>query len=153
MITLISFIALLVAGANWLSIGMLQYDFIAGIFGTQSSFLSRTVYIFFGVCAAWMLIMAIKQKGKIKINDNGFGKQKDLLASSNHQSEHEKPYQSHHQATNAEFANEIHTSRSYNMPHNMPNNMSSDTSTNVELGQEIHRANAHFLKNPFEKDN
>ncbi len=72
MITLICYVLLLVGAANWLSIGLMQYDFVAGFFGTQSSFLSRMIYIIIGFAAIWMVLMTFKQRGKIKINDNGF---------------------------------------------------------------------------------
>ena len=74
MVTLISFFVILLGAFNWFSIGLMQYDFIAGIFGTQSSFLSRAVYILVGFAAIWFVIMAFVQKGRIKINDNGFKK-------------------------------------------------------------------------------
>ena len=32
---IISFLILILGGLNWLSIGLLQYDFVAGFFGTQ----------------------------------------------------------------------------------------------------------------------
>lgn len=78
MVTLISFILLILGAANWMCIGLMQYDFIAGFFGTQSSFLSRTIYIIVGFAAIWMIIMAFKQRGRIKINDNGFSKKEPL---------------------------------------------------------------------------
>lgn len=74
MITLISFFIVLLGAFNWLSIGLMQYDFVAGVFGTQSSFLSRMIYILVGFAAVWLIITTFLQKGKIKINDNGFKK-------------------------------------------------------------------------------
>lgn len=74
MITLISFFVVLLGAFNWLSIGLMQYDFVAGIFGTQSSFLSRTIYILVGFAAIWLIVTTFLQKGRIKINDNGFKK-------------------------------------------------------------------------------
>lgn len=35
--TLICLGLLLIGGINWLSIGFLQYDFVAGLFGSQAS--------------------------------------------------------------------------------------------------------------------
>ena len=55
---------------NWLSIGMLQYDIIAGFFGTQASIFSRIVYIIFGFAALWLLIMAFRGKGRIHVLKN-----------------------------------------------------------------------------------
>lgn len=67
MITFISFLIVLFGSINWLSIGMLQYDIIAGFFGTQSSMFSRIIYIIFGFSAIWLIVSAIRQKGKINI--------------------------------------------------------------------------------------
>ncbi len=67
MITFISFLIVLFGSINWLSIGMLQYDIIAGFFGTQSSMFSRIIYILFGFAAIWLIVSAIRQKGKINI--------------------------------------------------------------------------------------
>lgn len=67
MITFISFLIVLFGSINWLSIGMLQYDIIAGFFGTQSSMFSRIIYILFGFAAIWLIVSAIRQRGKINI--------------------------------------------------------------------------------------
>lgn len=67
MITFISFLIVLFGSINWLSIGMLQYDIIAGFFGTQSSMFSRIIYIIFGFAAIWLIVSAIRQRGKINI--------------------------------------------------------------------------------------
>ncbi len=67
MITFVSFIIVLFGSVNWLSIGMLQYDIIAGFFGTQANIFSRIIYILFGFAAIWLVISAIRQKGKINI--------------------------------------------------------------------------------------
>ena len=85
MITLISFFIVLLGTFNWLSIGLMQYDFVAGIFGTQSSFLSRAVYIVVGFAGVWLVIMAFVQRGRIKINDNGF--KRDVLKAKKRNSE------------------------------------------------------------------
>ena len=67
MITFISFLIVLFGSINWLSIGMLQYDIIAGFFGTQANIFSRIIYIIFGFAALWLIISAVRQKGKINI--------------------------------------------------------------------------------------
>lgn len=67
MITFICFLVLLIGGINWLSIGALQFDMVAGIFGTQASIMSRIVYILVGVATIWMIFQAIRQRGKINI--------------------------------------------------------------------------------------
>lgn len=78
MITFISFVLVLVGAVNWFSIGALQYDFIAGFFGSQASILSRIVYFFVGIGALWLVIQAFRGKGNIKINNDGFEKKTHL---------------------------------------------------------------------------
>lgn len=70
MITFISFLIVLFGCVNWLSIGMLQYDIIAGFFGTQANIFSRIIYIIIGFAALWFVVSAIRQKGKINIFKN-----------------------------------------------------------------------------------
>ena len=68
MLTLISFILVLVGCANWLCIGLLQFDFVAGIFGSQANIFSRIVYVVIGVAAAIVVVNLIKNKGKLTFN-------------------------------------------------------------------------------------
>jgi len=49
MFTLISFILVIIGSINWLCIGLLQYDFVAGLFGSQSNVFSRIVYAIIGL--------------------------------------------------------------------------------------------------------
>ena len=49
-------ILLIIGGLNWLLVGLFQFDLVAGIFGGQSSALSRLIYIVVGLCAIWQLI-------------------------------------------------------------------------------------------------
>lgn len=68
MFALISLLVVLVGCANWLTIGLLQFDFVAGLFGSQSNIFSRIVYVIVGVCAIILTINIIKNKGKIGFN-------------------------------------------------------------------------------------
>ncbi len=67
MITFIAFVLTILGCINWLMIGLLQYDFIAGLFGFQASIFSRIVYILFGVGAVYLFIRVIANKGTFKI--------------------------------------------------------------------------------------
>lgn len=67
MFTLIAFLLTIAGCANWLMIGLLQYDFIAGIFGFQASILSRLIYILFGIGALYLIIRIIANKGSVKV--------------------------------------------------------------------------------------
>lgn len=68
MLALISLLAVLIGCANWLTIGLLQFDFVAGLFGSQSNIFSRIVYVIIGVCAVILTINIIKNKGRIAFN-------------------------------------------------------------------------------------
>ena len=65
MISIIAFIVVIFGAMNWLSIGMFQYDLVAGLFGYQGSIFSRMVYIFVGICACWLVYSVIKNKGSL----------------------------------------------------------------------------------------
>ena len=62
-----AFIMTCLGGLNWLMIGALQYDFIAGIFGTQANVLSRIIYVFIGFCSMYILVVTIFSKGRLKL--------------------------------------------------------------------------------------
>lgn len=77
MITLLAFLIVLIGSINWLSIGMLQYDFIAGLFGYQASIFSRIIYILVGISSLILIFKAFKDKGKINLINFGFKKNKE----------------------------------------------------------------------------
>lgn len=60
-----AFILTILGGLNWLAIGMLQYDFVAGIFGTQANIFSRLIYAIIGIASVYTLFLAIANKGRI----------------------------------------------------------------------------------------
>ncbi len=67
MMRLIAFILTCLGGLNWLMIGALQYDFIAGIFGTQANVFSRIIYVIIGVSSMYILIVTVFSKGRLKL--------------------------------------------------------------------------------------
>lgn len=69
MLNLVCILILVAGGLNWASIGFLQYDFIAGFFGTQASIFSRLIYIIIGMATIYFIYMAFKYKGNIKLVD------------------------------------------------------------------------------------
>ena len=60
-----AFILTILGGLNWLGIGMLQYDFVAGIFGTQANIFSRLIYAVIGIASVYILFLSVVKKGKI----------------------------------------------------------------------------------------
>ena len=67
MFRLFAFILSCLGGLNWLMIGSLQYDFIAGIFGTQANVFSRIIYVIIGFCAMYILVVTIFSRGRLKL--------------------------------------------------------------------------------------
>lgn len=67
MLTIIAFAITIIGSINWLTIGLLQYDFIAGIFGYQASVFSRIIYIVFGIACAFLVFKLIKGKGTLAV--------------------------------------------------------------------------------------
>ncbi|MBE5741574.1 MAG: DUF378 domain-containing protein [Clostridiales bacterium] len=67
MFRLFAFIFTCLGGLNWLMIGALQYDFIAGIFGTQANIFSRLIYVVIGVFSLYILIVTVFSKGRLKL--------------------------------------------------------------------------------------
>lgn len=67
MISLFSFILVVVGCVNWLTIGLLQFDFVAGLFGSQSNIFSRIIYFLVGVSILIVCFFMIKDKGKFQI--------------------------------------------------------------------------------------
>lgn len=67
MFRLFAFIFTCLGGLNWLMIGALQYDFIAGIFGTQANVFSRIIYVFIGICSMYILVVTVFSKGRLKL--------------------------------------------------------------------------------------
>ena len=69
MINLVSILILIAGGLNWAAVGFLQYDFIAGFFGTQASIFSRLIYIIIGIATIYFIFMIFKYRGNVKIID------------------------------------------------------------------------------------
>ena len=65
MISILAFVLVCFGCLNWLSIGLFQYDIVAGLFGYQGSIFSRLVYIVVGVCCIYLIYVVIKNKGRI----------------------------------------------------------------------------------------
>ena len=67
MFRLFAFIFTCLGGFNWLMIGGLQYDFVAGVFGTQANIFSRIIYVIIGICSVYILIITMFSKGRLKL--------------------------------------------------------------------------------------
>ena len=65
MFNLIAFLITQIGAINWLCIGIFQFDFIAGIFGSQAHFISRFLYTIVGLCSIYLLIYCVIKKGNL----------------------------------------------------------------------------------------
>ncbi len=79
MITFIAYILTIIGCINWLLVGLLQYDFIAGLFGFQASIFSRIFYILFGIASVYLTIRVIANKGTFKIYEKRKKKEKEQV--------------------------------------------------------------------------
>lgn len=77
MITFIAFLLTIIGSINWLLIGLLQYDFIAGFFGFQASIFSRLCYILIGAGCLYLIIRIIVNKGNLKVWERKEKKKKE----------------------------------------------------------------------------
>lgn len=94
MLTIIAFLIMLIGSVNWLFIGLLQYDFIAGIFGYQASVFSRIIYIIFGIASVFIVFKLFKGKGTLAVFSRR--NKKDLaknIAKMQHKDEEERDFQ------------------------------------------------------------
>ena len=67
MFTIIAFLLTLAGCINWFMIGVLQCDFVAGIFGFQGSILSRIIYVIIGLASFFLVYKLFKGKGTIAV--------------------------------------------------------------------------------------
>ncbi len=67
MLTIFAFILTILGSINWLLIGLLQYDFVAGVFGYQGSIFSRIIYIIIGSACVFLIFKLVKGKGTLAV--------------------------------------------------------------------------------------
>ena len=64
---IVAFILTCLGGLNWLMIGGLQYDFVAGVFGTQANVFSRIIYVLIGIASVYILVITVFKRGRLKL--------------------------------------------------------------------------------------
>lgn len=90
MLSFISFILVCIGSINWFSIGILQYDFVAGIFGSQSNIFSRLIYTLVGVASIIVIFNFIKNKGKFVVSFKKANKEYEAYKEEKEHEEREK---------------------------------------------------------------
>lgn len=53
-------IIVIIGALNWLSIGLFQFDMVAGLFGGMSSLISRIIYSLVGVCGLYSISLLFR---------------------------------------------------------------------------------------------
>lgn len=69
-VNIIAFILVIIGCINWLCIGIFQFDFVAGIFGSQAAVVSRIIYILVGLSALYLIYAASANRGRVNLCDN-----------------------------------------------------------------------------------
>ena len=110
MLSFISFILVAIGSLNWFSIGILQYDFVAGLFGSQSSIFSRIIYTIVGIASIVMIVNLIKNRGKFVVSFKKATKEYNNYMEERREENREKVLAN----TEADHDRHIHEKREYN---------------------------------------
>ena len=117
MFTIISFLITIIGSINWLTIGLLQYDFIAGVFGFQASVFSRIIYIIFGAASIFLVFKLFKGKGTLAVFSRR--NKKDLMKNIEKMQSHEEKPRRHLATSNIESDDEFMPREKYNYSRNL----------------------------------
>lgn len=116
MFTIIAFLLTITGSINWLLIGLLQYDFVAGIFGFQASVFSRLIYIVIGASSVFLVFKLFKGKGTIPVFSRR--NKKDLARQIEKMKSHDKEPSFNTEASNDfERHERIYNNSSRSFPH------------------------------------
>lgn len=140
MLYLISFLVVLTGCANWLTIGLLQFDFVAGLFGSQSNIFSRIVYVIVGVAAVVLVVNLIKNKGKISFNLKKMKKEPKPQPAAVNNMETSKEYSKTQTEAGKDYTNE-------NSVHEYPNVNNENTQHNIHYNQSTNSNNFDYQQN------
>jgi len=61
----LALLLVIVGALNWLLVGLFKFDLVATIFGGQTSFLSRTVYVLVGLSGIWSITLLFKERRSV----------------------------------------------------------------------------------------
>ena len=57
-----SLVITIIGAINWLLVGLFKFDLVAAIFGGQTSWISRIIYIIVGLAGLWCINILFKDK-------------------------------------------------------------------------------------------
>ncbi len=62
---IVALVLVIIGALNWGSIGLLQIDLVATLFGGQFSLMSRIIYSLVGLAGIWCITLLFKERGVI----------------------------------------------------------------------------------------
>jgi uncharacterized membrane protein YuzA (DUF378 family) len=62
----IALVLVIIGALNWLLIGLFQYDLVASLFGGNTSFISKTIYIVVGLAGLYSLSLLFREQRTVK---------------------------------------------------------------------------------------
>ena len=57
----IALLLLIVGGVNWGSVGLVDFDIVAWIFGSSTAIGARIVYVVIALCALWCISLLFRE--------------------------------------------------------------------------------------------
>lgn len=140
MITLISLIIVAIGIVNWFTIGALQYDFIAGLFGSQANIFSRIIYVLVGIAGIFLAYSIVRNKGKLVFKTKSdkalfnFGKKAEVMteagSDNNYENKDAENNDTYHQSESIDTENREHSIES-----------AKDTHVNMDIQNKANRIN------------
>lgn len=61
-VTKFALVLVIIGALNWLLVGLFQYDLVAGLFGGQTSWISRIIYTLVGLAGIWAISLLFKER-------------------------------------------------------------------------------------------
>lgn len=114
MLAFISFLLVCVGSINWFCIGILQFDFVAGIFGSQSNVFSRLIYTLVGVASVIVIANFIMNKGKFVVSFKKANKDYNSLKEEKEENTRRRSLAGAENAEDFSLANKLNTRNSKN---------------------------------------
>jgi len=62
----LSLVIVIIGALNWLLVGLFQYDLVASVFSTSSSFMSRTIYTIVGLAGIYVISLLFRDSVPVK---------------------------------------------------------------------------------------
>ncbi|MBE5736345.1 MAG: DUF378 domain-containing protein [Clostridiales bacterium] len=115
MLSFISFLLVCVGCINWFCIGILQFDFVAGIFGSQSNVFSRLVYTLVGVASIVVVVNFIMNKGKFVVSFKKDDKELSKAEENKRIHSHNAALASTESAEDFSLANKLKSEKNHNL--------------------------------------